>query len=387
MPVNRNFVFCLLVAALPLSACQDDSSSSDPFPTATSDDTPAAPELAKGKVNPVGKVQGDPRPHCHVTTVPVALTSGQPARYTIFGELCLPPGARHRTPTVHLAVHGATYSHLYSAWPYEPETYSYADALIKAGYAVFTFDRIGIGQSSHPPGASVTIAANAFVVHQLVQALRRGDIERARFERVVLVGHSLGSITSLAEASAYGDVDGVVLTGLSHAVTASTASTLQFVQANQDPRFAGQDLDDDYLTTPPGTRESAFYYAPVTDPQVVALDEQTKETVTTAELTSFASTLEPATSQAIHVPVLIVNGQFDQLVCGDGFALCASSATLAAGEAAYFSPEACLETMVIPGSGHDLFLEPSAPATFAAIRGWSDAHVGRLQPAHSCIAS
>lgn len=380
MPVYRSVSLCLLLAAVALSACQDQSSPADT--------TPAEADLAKGAITPSGKVQGDPRPHCKAVTVPVALAAGEPVQYSIFGEICLPPGAQgHGVQTVHLAVHGATYSHLYNAWPYEPETYSYADALMKAGYAVFTFDRIGIGQSSHPPGASVTIAANAFVVHQLVQALRSGAIGKTRFERVVLVGHSLGSITSLAEASAYGDVDGVVLTGISHAVSPSTAATLQFVPANQDPRFAGQNLDDDYLTSAPGTRESAFYYAPVTDPRVVALDEATKETVTTAELSSFASTLEASTSQAIHVPVLLVNGQFDQLVCGDGFALCESAAALATAEAPYFAPQACLQTVVIPGSGHDLFLEPSAPATYAAIRSWSDAYVGLSEPAHRCVTS
>lgn len=379
MPVNRSVMLCLLLGALSLGACQDQSSSNS---------LPTDPELAKGSVNPVGNVQGDPRPHCQVATVPVGLATGQPTQYTIFGELCLPPGTNgHQVPTVHLAVHGATYSHLYNAWPYQPETYSYADALMKAGYAVFTFDRIGIGQSSHPPGASVTIDANAFVVHQLVQALRSGTIGKTRFERVVLVGHSLGSITSLAEASAYGDVDGVVLTGISHAVTSSTASALQFVPANQDPRFAGQNLDNDYLTSAPGTREAAFYYAPVTDPRVVALDEQTKETVTTAELSSFAPTLTPAVSQAIHVPVLLVNGQFDQLVCGDGFAICATAAALATAEAPFFSPQACLQSVVIPASGHDLFLEPSAPTTYAAIRSWSDAHVGLNQAAPSCTSS
>ena len=211
MSIHRSVGLCVLLGALSLSACQDQSSE---------EAVPTEPELSKGAVNPVDHVQGDPRPHCHETTVPVALAPGQAAQYTIFGELCSPPGSNpHSVQTVHLAVHGATYSHLYNAWPLEPGTYSYADALMKAGYAVFTFDRIGIGRSSHPPGASVTIDANAFVVHQLVQGLRSGSIGRTSFQRVVLVGHSLGSITSLAEASAYRDVDGVVLTGLSHALT------------------------------------------------------------------------------------------------------------------------------------------------------------------------
>ena len=126
-------------------------------------------------------------------------------------------------PTVHLAVHGATYSHLYWGWPYQPETHSYIDHLLAAGYAVFTFDRIGTGQSSHPAGASVTIDVNAFVVHQLVRALRSGSTGKTAFKRVVLVGHVAGIDGGLAEASTYHDVDGVVLSGISH-FSASGAS-------------------------------------------------------------------------------------------------------------------------------------------------------------------
>jgi pimeloyl-ACP methyl ester carboxylesterase len=288
--------------------------------------------------------------------------------------------------TVHVAVHGATYSHLYNSWPLEPETYSYAQALMKAGYAVFTFDRIGIGQSSHPPGAAVTIDANAFVVHQLVQGLRSGMIGRAAFQRVVLMGHSLGSITSLAEVSKYQDVDGVVLTGFSHATPTFDLAALfaGFYPASQDPRFAGFGLDTNYLTTRPGTRESAFYFAPGTDPNVVALDENTKETVTNAELGSFPEVFPPAVSRAVHVPVLVLNGDHDQLACGPTFSICTSAAALAAEEAPFWTPRVCLQTAVTPNSGHDVNLEKSAPVTYATIRAWSDTFVGRDRAAHAC---
>lgn len=73
------------------------------------------------------------------------------------------------------------YSHLYWGWRYRPETPSRTGHLLAAGYAVFGFDRISIGQSSRPPGAVVTIEVNAFVVHQLVRALRSGAIGETAF--------------------------------------------------------------------------------------------------------------------------------------------------------------------------------------------------------------
>lgn len=142
-------------------------------------------------------------------------------------------------------------------------------------------------------------------------------------------------------------------------------------------------------TTPPGSREVSFYSAPVTDPdpQLLALDEATKETVTTAELRTTGSVLTSGASFAIRVPVLMVVGQFDPGVCG-GASICASLPAIAAAfvpaEAPFFAREACLETVVIEDTGHYLNLEPTAPATYAAIRAWSDALVGLYQPAPRC---
>ena len=263
------------------------------------------------------------------------------ARRPAPSELCLPPGTdRQRVTTVHLAIPGATYSHLYWGWPYRPEKHSYAGHLLTAGYALFVFDRIGTGQSSHPPGATVTIEVNAFVVHQLVRALRSGAIGKTAFQRVVLVGHALGSIVALA-----------------------------------------------YLTTPPGSREASFALASDPDPQLLALDEATKETVTTAELRTAGAVLTSVSSFAIRVPVLMVAGQFDPGVCG-GASICASleasEAAFAIAEGPFFAPDACLETVMIEDAGHYLNLEPTAPATYALIRAWSDAHVGLYRAAAPC---
>ena len=379
MSVKQVLLLCVLLVALSLSTCLHEGSLG-----------PTTRDLAKGSVTPIGNVEADPRPHCDSTKVPVALAAGQAVEHTIVGQLCLPAGAdRQRVPTVHLAIHGATYSHLYWGWPYQPETHSYAGHLLAAGYAVFAFDRIGVGQSSHPGGAAVTIDVNAFVVHQLVRALRSGSIGKTAFKRVVLVGHSLGSIISIAEAGTYHDVDGVVLSGISHFSPSGASLLPSLARANQDPRFAGRNLDDDYLTTTPGSREADFHFAPVTDPdpQLIALDEATKETVTTAELRTAGSVLTSGASFAIRVPVLMVAGQFDPGVCG-GASICvspeASAAAFAVAEAPFFALDACLETVMIEDAGHYLNLEPTAPMTYAVIRAWSDARVGLHQAAPPC---
>lgn len=322
---------------------------------------------------------------CEEVTFPVTLSPSGADVYNVFGVLCSRGSIHHKT--VQIALHGSTYGHLYWDWPFQPETYSYMRRATAAGYAVLSLDRIGIGRSDHPPAEDVTIEANAHVVHEIVQALRGGDLVvpsfgRIEAERVVLVGHSLGSVISIAEAATYADVDGVVLTGVTHTITPALGDIFAILYpASLDPRFAGSGIPDGYLTTLPGTR-TIFYYVPSADPAVIAVDEQTKETVTGAEL----ATAPPALglSTGIHVPVLVVVGDFDQAFCNPPS--CTESDTLAI-EPGFYPPDACAEAVAILGAGHDLNLQFQAQEAYDVVLEWMDRRVGsdpRVAPADPC---
>src|SRR5262249_55395039 len=190
----------------------------------------------------------------------------------------------------------------------------YVRALTNAGYATFNFDRIGIGESDHPPADQVTVQANAFVVHQIVQALRDGRL--GNFVKVILVGHSLGSGIAIIESGQYGDVDGLILTGFLHALGPAFLNLPASVYpAQNDPRFAAQNLPDVYLTRLPGA-ETLFYFTTKADRDVTPLDKLKKKTITGGEInTSPPLVLSPANAQAVHVPVLIVMGSHDNIFC------------------------------------------------------------------------
>lgn len=310
---------------------------------------------------------------CVDVTFPVTLAPGDPTPYSVYGVLCARGGIQQKT--LQIALHGATYGHLYWDWPFQPERYSYMRQATAAGYAVLNLDRIGTGRSSHPPADAVDIESNAFVVHQIVQTLREGQrfvpvFGRLKADRIALVGHSLGTLVAITEAATYHDVDGLVLTGASHTVTPRLGD-VSFYPANLDPRFAGQNLPDGYVTTLPGTR-GIFYQAPFFDPRVKSVDERRKETVTVAEL----NTAVPALSLTlgIHVPVLLAVGDLDGAFCNPPS--CSASGSLSI-EAGFFAPEACLEAKAIPQSGHDLNLHFRAPLTFATLLDWIDRRVGR----------
>jgi pimeloyl-ACP methyl ester carboxylesterase len=317
---------------------------------------------------------------CQSFYVPVALGSGLPVQYEIYGELCNPSSGPSRT--VQLLVPGATYGHVYWDFPYQPETYSYVHALNAAGYSTFNIDRIGIGKSSHPPIGLLTVAmpTNAYVVHEVVQALRSGSIGTQPFAQVLLVGHSLGSAISWIEASTYHDVDGVIISGLLHLVNATSVASVvaTLYAATLDPRFAADSLNLNYigyLTTEPGTRGRSFYYLPNADPEVIATDEATKETVTPGEVASFPLSLADDSSALIQVPVLVVVGQQDSLLCGVAAADCSSSASVQQTEAPFYAPQAQLQVAVIPNAGHDLNLHKNASLWFSIATQWAYAHV------------
>jgi pimeloyl-ACP methyl ester carboxylesterase len=313
-------------------------------------------------------------PTCDKLTFQVALSAGQPANYHVVGWLCGRGSIDHRV--LQVLVHGITYSHNYWDFPYKPEQYSYVNYLTAAGYATLNLDRIGIGESDHPPALDVTVTSNAYVIHQIIQQFRAGSVTtpsfgRVKSKRVMTVGHSLGSAISMLEAATYHDVDGMIVTDLLHNF-GPDAYIVPFTLASYDPHFAGRNIPDGYLTTVAGARGGEwFYYAPATDPNVVAVDEATKETGTFGEGSDVA--LAQASTPAIDVPVMTVVGNFDKLACNDPS--CTESGTLA-NEYQYWSPAAHLEAVAIPYAGHDINLHKQAPAWFALAAAWSLTHVG-----------
>jgi pimeloyl-ACP methyl ester carboxylesterase len=151
---------------------------------------------------------------CRWAGAPAAITSGEPANYTVSGELCATDYELIAGAPVQLLIHGATYNHNY--WDFgkvDGIEYSYARDVAAHGYPTFAIDQLGSGNSSHPQSGHLTLQAASGIVHQIVQALRNGAIADVQFGEVVIVGHSPGSVVAREEALTYGEVDGVIVTG------------------------------------------------------------------------------------------------------------------------------------------------------------------------------
>ncbi|MCW2903678.1 MAG: alpha/beta hydrolase [Streptosporangiaceae bacterium] len=335
---------------------------------------------AVARAEPAGPPQGPAR--CSNVTVPASLGPGLPRDQKVFGRLCLPSGKP--SSVLQVLVHGASYDHRYWDFPGFGGRYSYVRHMTAAGYGTLAIDQIGVGRSSHPPAVLITQAAAAYGVHEVVGAARRGALGPA-FDRVVLAGHSFGSLTSWLEAGTYRDVDGVLASGASHAIGPGGLATVfsHARPAQLDPVVARSvpPADPGYVSIP-GARRAAFYYLPGADPAVVAQDEATRSEIPIGVGATIPAYV-PATLR-IDVPVLLVDGRFDKPFCaqGGGGSLtdCAGDATLHASEAPFFSPAARLQTTVVPDSGHDLNLQRNAGLFFDRAQRWFADFFPRADP-------
>ncbi len=303
---------------------------------------------------------------CAPVVLHVALAPAQPARQTISGTLCTPTGPTP-THTIDVLVHGATYDRSYWDSGFDTQ-YSYVARTLAAGRATFSYDRLGIGQSSPLPSTSVTMNADAYVLHQIVKHFQ------PRYRIVNVIGHSYGSRIAQLEASEYNDATHLVLSDNLHAVgPALTKGEIVFHPANQEPRFAAQALDSGWTTTTAAAGRGAFYYLPGADSSEIAFDDAHKSIVSA---TQFQQGIEigraPAgsnISNRITRPVLVIAGEEDRLSCG--LALdCTDSAAVTANEQPFYTSAASLTVRMIPNTGHDLALHRSADASFEAINRW-----------------
>jgi pimeloyl-ACP methyl ester carboxylesterase len=322
-------------------------------------------------IAPVGAA-ADAAKTCRLVDVPVSLAAGDPDDQFVQGQLCA-LGDPRGLP-VQVLVHGYTLTRLYWDLPYGGGRYSYVDSAIASGYATFAIDRIGVGGSSKPPALAVTLDSNVWTLHEVVTAVRSGQVTGAPVTNVVLVGHSFGSAISVTEAGRFQDVDAVVATSFLHTVGAGIAPLLVSTEPAQlDPAFARSDLPLGYVTTVPGARQQ-FYAPDDTDPEVVAIDEQSKGTGTLGELGTFAEYLLPLSDALrVKVPVLLAIGQDDLYFCSLGLP-CPDAASVVARERPYFGPQAQLSGYVLPGAGHNMSLELNSGAATAAILTWIGTH-------------
>lgn len=317
------------------------------------------------------------RRHLSLTTEAIAGSSWP--EWHLSGWLTVPDNLCR--DELHILVHGAGADHRYWDWPMEPARYSYVTWAADRGIATLNLDRVGCGHSSRPPGMEVTVGAQGDGIAQVIGAIRNGQITgMPEFPRIVLVGHSIGSVICGTSVADHRGPDALVLTGyLPVDGTAEMGDELfdfAFVPAAEGkPELAGL-VDGDYLVPREGLGvDELRFWGPATDPAVMAFDGAIKGAATKAELRDAA--LAGPLIRSVTVPTLAVVGEHDALLIDKTLGETTTFDTI---KRVHDSVADNFDFEVVPGAGHMQCLQHNAHDTYAAIERWLDACLPTRRP-------
>lgn len=290
--------------------------------------------------------------------------------FNISAQLCL-PSAPLNISSIQFLTHGVGFSKLY--WNFGPEN-SFVDNAAAAGHATFSYDRLGVGNSSHPdPIQVVQGPLEVEIAIELVRMLRQGVLMNKQFDQVIGVGHSYGSALTTSVASQDPSTfDAIVLTGFSSNTTGgiqfTSALNLEVAATVSGGRFKGR--QDGYLV--PSTQygvQYAFFRAPDFEDEILIEAFATIETTTIGEQFTMSAVGTPATN--FSGPVLLVDGENDLFFC-DGN--CNYPTNIPAESLLALFPMANQRkstTFILAGSGHGVNLATNAVQAFDRIQDFA----------------
>ncbi|KAI0103348.1 Alpha/Beta hydrolase protein [Nemania sp. FL0031] len=242
--------------------------------------------------------------------------------YEMSARLCMPENSESpHADTLQLLVHGASFNkHMWDS-EYKPERYSWVQRMSQEGYPTLAIDLIGSGNSTFPDGLfEVQTQMYVETVHHLVQKLRNGDVEGRKWEKIVLVGFSIGGMMGTSLAQQYpDDFDALVLHAISWDISwiyPAFLSGLQLPAQQVDPEKWGH-IPAVYQTqsTRDGRRVACF--AGTYEEGAVEWDWQTRDFDTLGAAITFTFHLVEAPQY--NRPVFLGLGDQDSTFCGGQF--------------------------------------------------------------------
>ncbi|PVH78248.1 hypothetical protein DL98DRAFT_494589 [Cadophora sp. DSE1049] len=222
-------------------------------------------------------------------------------------------------------------------------------------------------------GYDAQFTIHVAVLDSLVQYAKAGSLPRPTRaspkyvpRKVVLVSHSMGSITSNALVAAKPDiVDGVVLSGWGYNpgvanVFGLVAATAQLKIANTISR-KWKVYDNGYVTfIDIFSYINIFYKVPNLDMEAVKYVFNSSWPIAIMEFFSIA-TLN-FVSPDVKAPVLFINGEYDYIFCG-GYC----PGILEPAARSFFPASIGYESYIQPNTGHILNIAPNATGTYQVI--------------------
>ncbi|GJE91974.1 alpha/beta hydrolase [Phanerochaete sordida] len=243
--------------------------------------------------------------------------------YSLSGTLCVPKKGAKDPSNVQYLLHGVGFDSSY--WDFVPdnstEDYSYVHAAADAGYVTFRYDRLGTGLSEHPQDAYNVVQSptDLAIATKFAQMLRNGDIGNMKFNKIVGIGHSYGSVQTQALSAASPDLlNAVLLQGFSMNSTGQgvflPGGDYQPAVAVAPNRFANKGIANAYVVNQsPYTNQLDFFYFPYFSDAALQRSYDTEQPATQGVLFTQAAIMQNATG--FRGPVHVVTGAQDLPFC------------------------------------------------------------------------
>ncbi len=247
------------------------------------------------------------------------------ATYTVRGHITGTAQSLADPQAVTLLEHGLSYGEFFGNS--DIPGYNFADEQAQAGHVTVTVDRLGYGASDKPVGQNICFGSRADIAHQEVQQLKAGSytttgVSSAKFGKVVLAGHSVGSIIAQTEAYTFGDIDGLMVlsysdTDVGLGATAALAIATEQCQAGGMKQH-GDSGPTGYVWFGADTPEKfieAHFYTPGADPTVVARVAAMRSEDPCGDVLSYKAAVaaDLANIGKISVPTLVLTGGKDAI--------------------------------------------------------------------------
>nr|POE84805.1 hypothetical protein CFP56_78905 [Quercus suber] len=294
-------------------------------------------------------------------------------KYDLATTYCTPDSGDDNGVT-QVLTHGIGFDRSY--WDFSANNYNYSyvsDAVDNYKFSTLSWDRLGLGQSSHGnPLTEIQALLEVDALRALTQALKDGKIPGVPVpKKTVHVGHSFGSEHTYALTAMYPDItDGIALTGFSQngSFIPYFAFGANLLQANKNPAFTS--YVNGYLADGDASAVQSNFFAPHTfDPEILSAAVRTGQPVTVGELLTIGG--ETGSINNFAGPTLIITGERDIPYCGGnclapptGFDSIPAAAVKTLPKASPF------QVTIVPGAGHGLNLEYSHPFTFDTVNNF-----------------
>lgn len=297
--------------------------------------------------------------------------------YTVRGHLTGPAARIDAGDAATLYTHGHSFSE--ELWRYRGVAgYDFTAEMARQGHVSVTFDRLGYESSDKPNGYESSYPSEADVFSQIVDQMKAGSFTvvgrpAPRFARVALAGHSQAAIIGEIAASTFKNVDGVI--HLSFVSDFASAPLLAKYGVNFADCFAAPQPANQQEGNPTGYafrgqteadfRSTNFVDA---DPAVVG-DVTPKRNVDPCGLpvsVGPAISLNNVFDSLVTVPVLVAIGEKDPNFMVPPLAV--------RGQRDQYALARDKEFAILPGAGHALMLERTAPQLQRIVADWLEGH-------------